>query len=310
MRSFYFLAVCLLLSGCEKNLGEGVTLKDIAIEGETSRRILIGASARLYAYPLPYDCTDYEFKWESSDTGIATVDDFGRVTTKNLGTATISVSQGSIRKEFSVEVYELPIFEQKTGYWLFENAGSLGKATVGADLELSGSGFAGIEEGGKKAVRIEKGSYLKCSHGSGSLLTYTVMMDFKMPVAMRACFIQTSLANNNDVDFFLRPNLYEIGVVGAYTDLRQTSIGQIESNKWYRMFIVINLGGTSTYYINGEKIGEAQLAEDNRMKLEGKQVLLFADEDGEDELIDVAAVAFWGRALTKAQIDEVSGLIP
>jgi hypothetical protein len=308
MRSFYFLAVCLLLSGCEKKFGEGVTLKDIATEGETSRRLLIGVSTKLYAYPLPYDCTDYDFKWESSDTAIVKVDDFGRVTTKNPGTATISVSQGSIRKEYSLEIYELPIIDQKTGYWTFEDAGNLGKATVGADLELSGSGFSSIAgPGGKKAVQIVNGSYFKCTHGSGSIMEYTVMMDFKMPAIARACFIQTSLANNNDVDFYMRSNMYDIGVVGAYADLRQTNIGPIEPGRWYRLFIVIQLGGTSAYYLDGEKIGEAQLAEDNRMRLEGKQVLLFADEDGEDDPIDVANVVFWGRALTKAQVDEVTG---
>ncbi|MDR2764212.1 MAG: Ig-like domain-containing protein [Tannerella sp.] len=307
IRSFYFLAACLLLSGCEKQLGEGVTLKDIAQGETTSARLLLGESIRFYAYPLPYDCTDYEFKWESSDPGVAKVDDFGRVTTVNLGTTTISVSQGNIKKDFSLEVYELPILEQMTGYWTFEDDGNLGKATTGANLELSGAGFSSIEgpKADNKAVRVEKGSYFKCAHGSGSTTAYTIMMDFKLPAATRACFVQTKLENNDDVDFFLRGNMYEIGVVGAYTDLRQTSINQIEANTWYRMFIVIQLDGTSTYYINGVNVGEAKLAAGNRMQLDKTHVLLFADEDGEDETIDVAAVAFWGRALEKRHIDSI-----
>ncbi|MDR1335518.1 MAG: Ig-like domain-containing protein, partial [Tannerella sp.] len=117
MRSFCFLAVCLLLSGCEKKFGEGVTLKDIATEGETSIRVNIGEVGKLYAFPIPYDCTDYEFKWESADPSIATVDDFGRVASVDVGTTTISVSQGNIRKEFAVEVYEVTLAEklQKLG---------------------------------------------------------------------------------------------------------------------------------------------------------------------------------------------------
>jgi hypothetical protein len=309
-RSFYFLAACLLLSGCEKKLGEGVTLEDIA-QSVTSIRVNIGEEVRLYAYPIPYDCTDYNFKWESADPSIVTVDDFGRLQSVDVGNTTVSVSQGNIRKEYSVEVYEVPLLEQATGYWTFEDAGNLGKATEGADLELTGTGFSSQDgpTAGNKAIRVEKRSYLKCAHGVSStsdyVTQYTVMMDFKLPAATRACFLQTKLENDNDVDFFMRGNMYEIGVVGAYTDLRQTSIGPIEADKWYRMFIVIRLGGTSTYYINGVNVGEKELVLDNNIRMDKNHVLLFADEDGEDEIIDVAAVAFWDKTLTKKQIDRI-----
>jgi hypothetical protein len=311
IRSFLFLAaVCLLLSGCEKKFGEGVTLEDIE-QGTTSIRVNIGEESRLYAYPVPYDCTDYEFKWESANTDIVTVDDFGRVQSVDVGTTTVSVSQGNIRKEYSVEVYEIPLLEQATGYWTFEDAANLGKATRGADLELTGEGFGSTDgpTAGDRAIHIEKRSYLKCAHGidpSGDYATvYTVMMDFKLPEATRACFMQTNLANNDDVDFFMRGNMYEIGVVGSYTDLRQTSIGPIEANRWYRLVIVVQLGGTTTYYIDGVNVGEFTLNSDNRIRMDKNHVLLFADEDGEDEIIDVAAVAFWGKILTKKQIDRI-----
>ncbi|MDR2140073.1 MAG: Ig-like domain-containing protein [Tannerella sp.] len=312
VRSFCFLAAGLLSGGCEKKLGEGVALQDIATD-VTSIRVNIGEEGRLYAYPIPYDCTDYEFKWESADPGIATVDDFGRVTSIEVGTTTVYVSQGNIRKEFAVEIYETPLLEQATGYWAFEDATHWGKATRGTDLALSGAGFSSTEgpAAGNGAIRIERQSYLNCTHGinpTGDYVTrYTVMMDFKLPAATRACFMQTKLENDDDVDFFLRGNMYEIGVVGAYTDLRETAIGQIEAGRWYRMFIVVQLGGTTTYYINGVNVGEKQLDMDNRIRMNGEKVLLFADEDGEDETIDVAAVAFWDQNLTKKQMDRIPG---
>jgi hypothetical protein len=305
--TLYFLAACLLLTGCEKKLGEGVTLKDIAVD-ETSVRVNVGEQIRLHAYPIPYDCTDYSFKWESANTNVATVDDFGRVASVDVGTTTISVSQGNIRKEFAVEVYEVPLLEQATVYWAFDDAGNFGKASRGADMELIGAeGFSLVEgpAAGNGAVRIQRGCHFKCPHGLSDAGIYTVMMDFKLPEATRACFMQTNLDNSDDVDFFLRGNMYEIGVVGAYTDLRETSIRQIEANKWYRMFLTIRLGGVSTYYLNGVNVGEKELDSGNRIRVDNTHVLLFADEDGEDELIDVAAVAFWDNTLTQKQMDRI-----
>jgi hypothetical protein len=52
-------------------------------------------------------------------------------------------------------------------------------------------------------------------------------------------------------------------------------------------------------------VGEKELATDNRIRMDKTPVLLFADEDGEDETIDVAAVAFRDKILTKTQMDRV-----
>ncbi|MDR3262623.1 MAG: Ig-like domain-containing protein [Tannerella sp.] len=305
-RSLCFLAACLMLAGCEKKLGEGVTLKGIAVD-EGTVRVNIGETGRAYAYPIPYDCTDYEFKWESADPSIATVDNYGRITSVDVGNTVIKVSQGSISNEIPVEVYEIPLLEQATGYWAFEDAGNFGKATKGADLILVKTGFSSIDgpTTGDKAVRVEKASHFNCAHGISQgdwVTTYTIMMDFKLPAAGRACFMQTNTANSDDVDLFLRPNGYEFGIVGSYTNLNDAGYGPIVADKWYRMVLVVQLGGTTKYFLNGVNVGEKQLPIDNRIRMEKTNVLLFADEDGEDEIIDVAAVAIWDKALSDGQI--------
>jgi hypothetical protein len=312
VKSFCFLAACLMLAGCEKKFGEGVTLTDIQT-GE-GIRVNIGETVRAGAWPVPWDCTDYKFTWESADTLIATVDNYGRVSSVEVGNTVVYVSQGNIKKEIPVEVYEIPLLEQATGYWAFEDPSNFGKATKGANLTLVNAGFSAVSgpSAGDQAVRVEKQSHFLCDHGisvSGDwVTTYTIMFDFSLPAATRACFMQTTLANSDDVDFFLRGNMTEIGIGGAYANLANTSIGKIEANKWYRMVIVIQLGGTSTYYLNGVNVGSFDLASDFKFRMSKNGVLLFADEDGEDEIIDVASVAIWGKTLTARQINRLGVL--
>jgi hypothetical protein len=326
VRSFCFLAVCLLLAGCEKKLGDGVSLKDIAI-GEASIRINAGDVGRLSAYPLPYDCTDYEFTWESADPSIATVDAYGRVTSVDVGNTTVYVSQGNIRKEFAVEVYEVTLQEKITalgvkGVWHFEDAGNLELATLGNNLvayKMDGNrtvgspsleGFSQVAGPTRRnfAVRVPKQSYFRCNHGlaaggSGKVTVYTLMVEFKIPaLGVYYCIYETDDFNmTSDGDFFLRPGA-DWGIRGNYTDKTR-----LEAGKWYRMFVTVE-DGKAKYYLNGRLIDEKDPGAGSHASWLPEGVLLFADEDGEDNEFDVATVAIWDKALSEGDITNLGGL--
>jgi hypothetical protein len=340
-RSFYFLAACLLLSGCENKLGEGVTLEDIA-QGATSIRINIGEQGRLYAYPIPYDCTNYEFKWESANTSIVTVDDFGRLTTaEEIGTTTVSVSQGNIRKEYSVEVYEVTLAEKLEtlgvkAFWEFRDANDLLKATKGPNLEKVGpdaitqvDGFNSRTKAvslpcSEKVGDVWQYNYLKYVHGFAAngggqkVNEFTIVIDCKFPGGPTDdgktwtngkyySLYQTAMNNTSDGDFFWRPGA-DYGITGNYT----TSNHLFVKDKWYRFVISAKLGSDLKYFMNGVRhpAGSAGDVDGERAwGLDG--VLLFADEDGEDGQgfpIIVASLATFDRALSEDEIKSLGGI--
>jgi hypothetical protein len=205
-----------------------------------------------------------------------------------------------------------PVVEKAeiVGNWQFNDPNNWGKASEGADLELKGSAFfetAGINGG--KAVEVGKGSYFLAKHGleatggGTKVNNYTIMMDFKLPAATRACFVQTDMANGSDVDIYLRPNMYELGIGNVYCDL---SADPIKENVWYRLVVCAQLGESLRYYLNGKEVfnhdGSGDAALDSRLAFDPTGVLLFADEDGEDELIHVSQVTIWDQPMAAEDV--------
>jgi hypothetical protein len=196
------------------------------------------------------------------------------------------------------------------GNWQFRNPTNFGKAAAGADLELKGSSFFEVEGiNGSTAVEVAKGSYFLARHGieanggGAKVNHYSMLIDFKLPNDNRYCFFQTNLENSDDVDFFLRSNMYELGIGSVYTDL---SASPIKSGVWYRLVVSAQLGESLKYYLNGKEIfargGEGDAGLDSRLALDPNGVLLFADEDGEDENIHVAQVTIWDQPLTAEDV--------
>ncbi|NLJ07943.1 MAG: hypothetical protein GX437_09765, partial [Sphingobacteriales bacterium] len=90
---------------------------------------------------------------------------------------------------FSLNAQDLNPSQQPhlKGYWKFQNASNLTKATVGNDLILVGNHqWVNGPQSGDTASRIAIGSYYKCYHqiaanGGGNMVNrYTLMYDFKI----------------------------------------------------------------------------------------------------------------------------------
>ncbi len=72
--------------------------------GDCPKEITIGTSQLLSVAVIPADATDTEFKYESNNPNVASVNALGRLTGKSLGTAEITVSCGDVRQKFQVTV--------------------------------------------------------------------------------------------------------------------------------------------------------------------------------------------------------------
>lgn len=202
------------------------------------------------------------------------------------------------------------------GRWTFDNTSNPVQATVGSNLVLQGShtSVAGPATG-DNAVRIGVGSYYHCYHGipangSGSpqyVNRYSLLIDFRVSqTGQWYTFFQTDLQNTSDGEAFINPN-GQIGVAAT-----GYSSYQLNPGEWYRLVISANLGSQYNYYFDGQLVqsGGAQTPDDRfalRPLANGNDVLLFADENGEDNTIDIAQVAIFDTCLTPLQVAGLQG---
>ncbi|MFC1730702.1 T9SS type A sorting domain-containing protein [candidate division KSB1 bacterium] len=205
------------------------------------------------------------------------------------------------------------------GYWKFQNVSDLTKATVGNDLMLTGTHVSVTGPAyGDTAIRIDTGSYYTCYHnispngGGDSVNRYSLMFDFKVLNLERwHTFFQTDTTNMNDGECFIRPitssNAGAIGV--GYTSYTTDTV---IPEQWYRLVISINLGNFYRYYLNGSLVLEGDTDEifiDERFALTPK-ILFFADNNQEDDTIDIASMAIFDTCLTSAQVAMLGSIDP
>jgi PKD repeat protein len=203
------------------------------------------------------------------------------------------------------------------GYWSFDDPNDLENASVGNDLVLVGSHTPteGPEEG-DGAVNIGLGSFYRCYHDIEAngyysnpqwVNIFTIVMDIKIPQLNQWYTIyQTNWPNSNDGDAFIDPQ----GNVGV-SDTGY-SMYSLVPGEWYRLTISVNLGVHYNYYLDGQLLhnGGAQGFE-GRFSLypanDANQVLFFADNDGDDNPIDVGMVAIFDRDLSSDEIESIGG---
>jgi hypothetical protein len=194
------------------------------------------------------------------------------------------------------------------GIWTFDDPANLTAATIGANLEKSGTGFSAVKgpTTDNGAVRIERGSFFKLLHGfaattgSGLVGRYSLQIDFSIPQAnIWHCFLQTDLSNTSDGDLFINPSGNTIGV-GAIT-----YNGSVTANRWYRLIVVFDAGRFIDIYLDGLRINHFSIGGDERFALNPAGLLLFADQDGEDNTIDVAEIRIWDEPLEDYHAKEI-----
>jgi len=210
------------------------------------------------------------------------------------------------------------------GLWEFSNADDLTAAKVGNDLVLAGdrvhTAMAGVGAG-DGAVSIGVGSHYECTagiaaNGGGSMVNqYTLLFDFKYPsssVGQYMCFFQTDTTNSNDGDYFISPN--ENWGVASITYAQNPGGEFSVPDTWYRVILSVDQGSGDQFfglYIDGVLIHtHGNSGTDGRHSLYADpavNLLLFADENGEDPEIHCSTVAIWDRPLTAEEIAGLGG---
>ena len=195
------------------------------------------------------------------------------------------------------------------GHWTFDDPNDLTKAATGNNLILIGNHQAVTgPESENGAVNIGVGSYYIAAHGmdaSGGgarVNEFTLVMDIKVPQLSRwYCMYQSDQSNQNDGEWFINPTgMIGVGATGYTRSL-------IEPNEWYRLSVSVKNGSRYDYYVDGQL---AQVGSpggiDGRFSL-GITALLFADENNEDNPLDVADIKMFSRALSNEEIASLGG---
>ncbi len=212
-------------------------------------------------------------------------------------------------------LYHFP--DNLVGLWEFDSPADLTLATLGNNLELVGTHTAAegpFPEDG--AANIGAGSFYRCFHdiaanGDGEnpqwVNSFTIVMDVRLPqIGDWYCLYQTNYTNSNDGECFVRP-YGNLGISATgYSSYR------FSADEWYRVAISANLGDHYDYYLDGQllHLGGAQ-AYEGVFSLypadDVNQILFFADDNQEDQALDVAMVAIFDRDLSADELADMGG---
>ncbi len=201
------------------------------------------------------------------------------------------------------------------GAWEFNDPKSPLRATVGHDLEAFG-GFEVVvgPEGSDHALRLGKGQHLICRSGLAPsatqhrVNTYTLLLDIRTTLKdSYTALFQTDETNvsDNDCEMTGRARAIGIGETGY------SSADTLLPNRWMRIVIAVsNEIGRYDIYVNGERVlrGFAQPM-DGRLSL-GDALLVLGDNDGDDNLVDIARLAVYDADLSDAAIAALGSAIP
>jgi hypothetical protein len=193
------------------------------------------------------------------------------------------------------------------GQWNFEDAASIGKASVGKDLQLIGSGFTQVDgPNGTKAVRVAKGSYFKAFHNFPASMfgEYTLLFDLKYPSEPAGewfALYQTGLANNEDADLWINGGSGVVGVMHTgYT------AEKLAPNVWHRLMVSVKMNAWHKIYFDGRLVHQT-VQSNFRFFLEPEALLLFTDAFGYDGEFDIARVDIYEGAMGDARVKTFGG---
>ena len=199
--------------------------------------------------------------------------------------------------------------------WDFENAANFTENSIeGSALSIE-CGIAGTNTftlgankitsiGGPsdtdKAIALQPGDIFKMNlNTTETVSNYTLLWNVRISSAAKFhALLQTAPDNTTDGDVFINRNTPSVGL--HLPTIGFGYAGNATFNEWHTIVLSVK-DGIPTTYMDGSLLVAATGA-DERFTLKEGYGLLFCDNDGEYDAIDVSQVAYWNKALT---LDEV-----
>ena len=210
---------------------------------------------------------------------------------------------GAVDQEWEDDPMEEPV-----SVWTFDDATNLLAGTGTATLRAAVKGAAGPEAtddltaagivpvlgptATNGAVTVPVDTYLQFAHNQDDdQSVFTFMMDIRpKSLAVYNALFQSQVLNNKDASLFINKNK-QLG----YNSNGLGYGGKLEDGKWHRIIFTI-LSNSITTYLDGKKIGSSTSANADKWILHNV-AYFFADEDGEEGVVDIAELRYWDVAI-------------
>ena len=207
------------------------------------------------------------------------------------------------------------------GCWTFDNPDNLlagtGIATLQGAAHSKGSvrvtddlGSIGIkavsgptDDNGAIAVPVNSSLYMTTNLEEKSLSDYTLLMDIHVKELNGYTALYQNDANNNkDGSFFIQNGALGLNSNGLGYG------GSLSAEKWHRVLFVVKENAV-TIYLDGRQVGQSTSGNATIWQMK-EAALFFADESGEEHLVEASEIRFWDVALTKGQAAQLGSIMP
>ncbi len=205
---------------------------------------------------------------------------------------------------------------EPTGLWTFDDAanplfgtgvadlfcavkGEDGKPTLTEDLTAAGLVATEGPSADNGAVTVPIDTYLSFNHNEDrmQLNTFSFLMDIRpKQLGGFQSLYQSNPNNNADASLFIKDNQIGLNSSGlGYS-------GNLESGKWHRVVFTVE-GGTIGLYLDGIRISGSSTSNSTWSLYDGS--LFFADENGEEGVIDIAELRYWNDVLSPSMVKQL-----
>lgn len=153
------------------------------------------------------------------------------------------------------------------------------------------------------AITVPIDSYLQFAHNlETDQTTFTFLMDIRpKQLGIYNVLFQSHVLNDKDASLFInKSNKLGINTAGLGYG------GLIEEGKWHRIVFAVDDCKISTY-LDGKKIGSSTSASSDKWILHDV-AYFFADEDGEEGVIDIAELRYWDVALAGFMVEDLGSV--
>ena len=148
------------------------------------------------------------------------------------------------------------------------------------------------ESNGAICVPADAYLWLRSYADSETLKNYTLLFDIRpADLSGYKAIFQNDLTNKADAGLFIKNN--SIGRGGPSNMIGY--VGELEAGRWYRLLLVVE-ESRAILYLDGKRVGESAQPQDFWNL--NDEALLFADNDGEEGTVDVAAIRLYDYPLS------------
>ena len=154
------------------------------------------------------------------------------------------------------------------------------------------------------AITVPIDTYLQMAHNQEEpdQTSFTILMDIRPKVlGVYNALFQSHIMNNQDGSLYInKSNQLGINTAGLGYG------GRVEEGQWLRIVFIVNNCSITTF-LNGDKIGSSTSASTDKWTLH-EIGNFFADDDGEEGVIDVAEMWYWNEAISVVQAHKLGGV--